>query len=998
MARSFACNPALLRIAFPGKLKLIAMIGLAILICEVPFALRPMPVSAQAANQTQTEKDRVMEEARKLDAEIRRLYRADKEEEARPLAERLLAIREQALGPDHPDVAESLGILAVLYRSLGEYAKAEPLLRRALAMTEKRQGPEHSDVARPLNSLGGLYAESGQYAKAEPFFLRALAIREKTLAPDDPTLADTINNLALFYNDKGDYLKAELFSERGLALLEKTAGPEHPKVANALTNFAILYHRKGDFVRAESLHLRALAIREKAFGREHSEVAASLNNLAAVYRNKEEYIKAELHYQRALAIWEKLRGPDHPELANAVLNLAVIYDLRGDFARAETFYQRALAIWEKTLGPEHLKVAEALGNYANLLNKKADYAKAEALYQRALAIREKIQGAEHPDLPETLNNLAILHNTKGNLAEAIAYQSRAVAVSELNVALNIAAGSERQKLAYLTKLTLESNHAISLHLQSAPNDAATRDLALKLILLRKGRALDAMTDSLSTLRRHATPQSRALFNQLEEANTQLARLVFGGPGRNSPEEHRKQIKLSTERKEKLEDDIGRQSSEFKSQAQPVTPASVQAAIPPGAALVEFISYRPFNTKYRKAEDALRQPRYAAYVLRRQGEVRWVELGEAKAINQAVDELRQALRKLNAERLPAVPEKEVKRLARAVDEAVMRPVRKLLGDARQVLISPDGDLNLIPFAALVDEAGRYLAEAYSLSYLTSGRDLLRLQVARESKSNPLVVADPVYGEKSSAKATAEQSSRSDDPLAKINFNPLLTGPEADAIKRLMPDAKVLTREKATEAAVKQVHAPRILHIATHGFFLQSPDAVDAGGGNTRGISLLGLPPTRSVAGGDAIAGQIENPLLRAGLALAGANKRQDADDDGILTALEVAGLDLWGTKLVVLSACDTGVGEVKNGEGVYGMRRALVLAGAESQVVSLWKVDDAATKDLMVAYYKELMKGTGRAEALRKVQQAMLGDPKRRHPYYWASFIHSGEWANLAGQR
>jgi CHAT domain-containing protein len=399
-------------------------------------------------------------------------------------------------------------------------------------------------------------------------------------------------------------------------------------------------------------------------------------------------------------------------------------------------------------------------------------------------------------------------------------------------------------------------------------------------------------------------------------------------------------------------------------------------------LVEFAVYRPFNAKYARPNEQFGSPRYIAYVLRQKGEIQWAELGEAAVIDKSVEDLRKALGEVDEKtKAPKAPEKKIKPLARALDEKVMRQIRKLLGETRQVFISPDGKLSLVPFAALVDENNRYLAERYSINYLTSGRDLLRLQVARESKSAPLVVGDPTYGDP--------------DPQAKMHFRYLHTAAELEGIKKVVPEALVLDKKNATEAALKKAHAPRFLHIATHGFFLPNGDSSPA---NSRSFSLLGLPPTRAGAGSDVVVGDIQNPLLLSGLALAGANRRQSGEDDGIMTALEVAGLDLWGTRLVVLSACDTGVGEVKNGEGVYGLRRALVLAGAESQVVSLWKVNDTVTKDLMVAYYKELARNVGRAEALRRVQRRMLLDPKRRHPYYWAGFIHSGEWANLNGRR
>jgi len=235
-------------------------------------------------------------------------------------------------------------------------------------------------------------------------------------------------------------------------------------------------------------------------------------------------------------------------------------------------------------------------------------------------------------------------------------------------------------------------------------------------------------------------------------------------------------------------------------------------------------------------------------------------------------------------------------------------------------------------------------------------------------------------------TKRQSVTTGSDLSSVYFAPLSgTAQEARSIKSLFADARVLTGTQATKSSLKQVAAPRIMHIATHGFFLTDAPASSssASGESTRAISA---------------SAKIENPLLRSGLALAGANLRQSSDDDGILTALEASGLNLWGTKLVTLSACDTGVGEVKNGEGVYGLRRAFVLAGTETLVMSLWPVSDYVTRELMTAYYQGLKQGQGRGEALRQVQLSLLKRQGREHPFYWASFIQSGEWANLDGKR
>ncbi|HXU08974.1 MAG TPA: CHAT domain-containing protein, partial [Blastocatellia bacterium] len=368
-----------------------------------------------------------------------------------------------------------------------------------------------------------------------------------------------------------------------------------------------------------------------------------------------------------------------------------------------------------------------------------------------------------------------------------------------------------------------------------------------------------------------------------------------------------------------------------------------------------------------------------------GAPRWVDIGPAAQINDALNNWRKALRD------PA--RTNVNRLARVLGKRLMQPVLASIGSAQHLLISPDGPLNLVPFAALVDERDNYLVERYNISYLTSGRDLLRLQIPRDNKNASVVVADPAFGQPALAASrgslATSRVSNSAGP-ARLDYSQIFFGPlpgvtaEVRALRTILPKATFLTGEQATKSAVRSLSGPTTLHIATHGFFLQEVGDNSEKPGMRTEATRIG----RWVA-------RVDNPLLRSGLALAGAN---NAGEDGVLTALEAAGLDLWGTRLVVLSACDTGIGEVKNGDGVYGLRRALVLAGAESQVMSLWPVSDRSTAQLMTGYYKSLTAGKGRGEALRQVQLQMLRETTHRHPYYWASFIQSGEWANLQGIR
>ncbi len=438
--------------------------------------------------------------------------------------------------------------------------------------------------------------------------------------------------------------------------------------------------------------------------------------------------------------------------------------------------------------------------------------------------------------------------------------------------------------------------------------------------------------------------------------------------------------------EALENQLFRQNETLKTRVEPASISSIQALIPNNrAALIELVKYRPYNLKETWGKQ-LQAPHYAAYILKAQGEVQWVNLGVAEPIDQAVAKFRQALK---------ADTSNIKPIARKLDQQLMQPIRAKLGNTNQLLLSPDSQLNLIPFAALVDENNQYLVENYDITYLSSGRDLLRLQPTtvntKRKLQPPLIIANPDYqnpGEPVKTEiATKNRSSRD----LKLKFGPLPgTQQEATQLKNLLPNATLLTEAQATENALKQVKSPQILHIATHGFFLDvdleaalNPNALQ----DRAGISVISSPSARPQNQKKSN----ENPLLRSGLALAGANPRRSGNEDGIFTALEATGLNLRGTQLVVLSACETGLGDVANGEGVYGLRRAFVMAGAESQVLSLWKVDDVGTKDLMVNYYQRLLKNDGRGEALRHSQLDMLNSSQYQHPYYWAAFIPSGNW-------
>lgn len=885
-----------------------------------------------------SDKDRALVEVELLNAEINMLRTKSNYKEAITLTEKVLAIREKLFGPEHALVARSLTNLGDLYKEVNDYEKAEHYLLRGLKMNEKLPDFEADERGWPYIRLSSFYSGMGYYAKAIPLMQYAFKIRQESSTVYPTTVALILGEMHKMW---------------------------------------------GDYERAESYYLDALAVIEKDPSYDKGKIAMFLLDLGSLYGTTRQYEKAEQALLRAHKLFEVPHALENPDTALADLNLGFVYESKGDYDKAEQIYLHSLEISEK-FGSTRFVL---LNNLGNTYRAKKDFGKAKEFYQRVTARIEKQRGpnSTSTDYLIALQGLAELHRAQGELKQAVNVLSRALNNCENHLARNIVNGSERQKLLSLDRCSNLSSLALTLHTQSFPNNDESLHLAFTSLLRQKGRVLDTVFDNVAALRRRASAEDEVLLKSFVEARTQLANWALRGVSQTNPSDYQLRLKQLEDQFEKIEAEVGAHSEGFRDSSRLVTLEDLKAAIPDQATLIEIARYSPVSVTTGKQEEA----RYAAYMLNAGSAPKWVDLGEATTVDKAIDKWRRALQDRRRS--------DVKALARAVDEKVMRPIRRHLGETTKLFISPDGLLNLTPFAALVDERGDYLVNRYSFTYLTSGRDLLRLGINHKGGDEIVVVADPHFGERSEVMAAADrdikampgtgqiagQSSRPSFLLAEAFFQGLPgTAGEARLLKTLLPPARVLTRAQATETAVKQFSRPRIMHIATHGFFLQYANA-------QTGDSVRAL---RNNGSGD------ENPYLRSGLALADVNLHKSGNDDGILTALEAAGLDLWGTKLVVLSACNTGVGDVRNGDGVYGLRRALVLAGSESQVMSLWKVSDQGTKELMVEYYKRLLGGEGRGEGLRQVQLRMLKNPKRSHPFYWASFIQSGEWANLDGKR
>ncbi|WP_363268433.1 tetratricopeptide repeat-containing protein [Okeania sp. SIO2B3] len=473
--------------------------------------------------------------------------------------------------------------------------------------------------------------------------------------------------MALLYRDQGRYTEAEPLYKNSLAIREKVLGVDHPSVAESLNNLADIYSHQGRYSEAEPLLQRSLAIDEKALGAENPSIAISLNNLGTFYHKQGRYSEAEPLYQRSLAILEKAWGADHPSVATSLNNLAEInYDQRRH-SEAESFYQRSLAITEKALGADHPAVATTLNNLGVFYCGQEKYSEAKLLLQRALAIREKALGADHPDVATSLHSLALFYQAQGNTTDAIDFHHRGMEVEETTLTTFLATGSESQKQASAIALSNSTNRTISLHLQNAPTNPEAVSLALTTILRRKARILDSITDSLQIIRDNLTPENKKLLSDLAATRAQLAALIYNRPAKadycqvpprflgkivelykrsNKPknlplEQYRQQVANLKGKAEKLEADLSRASAAFGKTSQPVTIEIVQQLIPPDAALLEIMQYKPDNAK-AKSSERFGQPHYAAYILHSTGAPQWLDLGVAEPIHKAVAEFRYRL--------------------------------------------------------------------------------------------------------------------------------------------------------------------------------------------------------------------------------------------------------------------------------------------------------------------------------------------------------------------
>jgi len=1024
---------------------------------------------------------------------------------AETLQKQALAIYKETLGEKHPQYAGSLTGLALIDISVANYAPAEALLKQAMAIDREALGEKHPRYISDVNNLAGLYETMGNYAAAEPMYKQAAEIRKEVLGENHPDYARSLNNLAGLYKDMGNYAQAEPLLKQALAIYKEVFGKNNIDYGHSLFNLAALYERMGDDAKAESLYKQAGEIYKAVLGEQHPDYALCLNSLGNLYWNMGDRQQAEPLYKQALAIRKKVLGEKHPEYAASLDNLASMYEKTGDYAQAEPLFKQAVAIDKEALGEKNPAYATELNNLAALYMIVGNYAGAEPLYQQAMAIFKEVQGEYNPDYATSVNNLALLYDRMGNWAQAERLSHEGLQISLRNLELAAAVQSERQQL----RMADSTRAFFNMYLAEAQASGAPADRAYAEVLGWKGSVSSRQLVMRQLRTGQQDPKVAELYDQLAETARQLDSLSRAVPKPDQAKQHAEQLLQLSDTVESLQQKLATASSNLESMQQRCTPADLQKALPADTVLVDFLEHWDYKRPSPKGKPPEFEPKLAAFVVCANQPLQWIDLGPTEPINAAVDHWRQSY--------SAADGAELRHL-------VWQPLDAKIGDAKTVLISPDGSLDRFPFAALPGKnEGTYLIEDVALATVPIPRLLPKMlaEAAKAPSAKPslLTVGDVDFKAPLQSTAPTEQlaaapvNANSANLLASLNrgavgwqFGPLEgTRVEISAINdsfgHRFPDSqrKSLAKDGASKQAVCEAMPHyNYLHLATHGFFappmvagagvnleavekklvitkifpggaadhdgrLKAGDevlAVASGDGDwmstegktvadtvgvTRGpVGTKVRIRVKPAAGGEAIEYVLTrqpfmvatptngmaypgldaqaqfagaHPDLLVGLALAGANQRAEpGQEDGILTALEVESLDLRKVNLVVLSACETGLGQTATGEGVLGLQRAFQMAGARTTATSLWSVDDNATQTLMVEFYKRLWDKDyplGKLEALRQAQLAMLHsyDPhsgkianrgleldeaptsttERLSPRYWAAFELSGDW-------
>ncbi len=942
--------------------------------------------------------------------------------------QRSLAAKRIVAKTQQIDVSMTADMLGYTLTELGDFATAQKLLDEAFGIRNKRQPPNVAEVTLSQTHLGYLAFKRGNYVLSLQYLYAALGAQSqpKNLEACKGIMPDTVSKVGRVCWEMGQYTEAHVAFESSLGLQTVLNGAESAGAASEMLNLGGVLMEIGDLEHAKDYFEKALAIQLKTVGEKNPDTAATRNNLAMVLMKQDKPAEAKEQLEKSLRIRRQLYGDKNSALGISIRNLGWWYQETSDWKTAAKIFDQALAT-EQLDKNDHVGTGAALYSCATAAFAQHDYQKARGQYLQANQVFSNIFSFEHPMTKASLYSVALCDIVTGNWKEAAKELENGRRQSRQYVQKVLPGFTETQQLNFL-----EGSDAIEFHgcltaALSRTGDPLYRNLSAGWVLNGKAMARQMLAErAILTRIMSSDKDSKAKFDQLTQLRQQLASLNMAAVDPSQADARKKEIAELQKREETLARDLdvanrlllgdqamkaGQKLPQYQNVW--IELDAVRAAVPADSVLIEFARFRWLDFTSVDRKKAWLPAHYAAWIIppAGAGNVQLIDLGDAETIDAKVAAVRNEIQDSTnkVQKLgEAAAEAELRKPLDALAKLILAPLTPHFGDAKRLLLSPDASLWLVPWAALPVDEKTYAIERWQISYLATGRNLAKVAAIDKLKfetTAPMVFADPDYNLQRTAVAAAKPTANALPNMAGtrsgfsgvLDIVPRLPGTAAEA-KAILPNLKTLTKveptlltnQRATETAFQAVKHPKTLVLSTHGFFLPDQEL------KNDGSDMNGAAGKTAVIAKDGKT--LENPLLRCGLLLAGCNSKSTAgdasQDDGILTGLEIVGADLHGTDLVVLSACETGLGTVRNGEGVAGLRQAFQLAGARFVVATLWQIPDQATAQLMNDFFAGLAANKTKSAALRDAQLARIAARRDKygaaHPLFWAAFTLTGQ--------
>jgi CHAT domain-containing protein/Tfp pilus assembly protein PilF len=831
-----------------------------------------------------------------------------------------------------------LDIAEALYGNR-RFKEAEPIFLSAKLSYETEGITDNINYSKVHADLGLLYATMGRYNTAEFYSSEALSLREQTLGRNSKAGASSLNNMAVLYQETARFNESEKYFEEALQVVKDQLGAESQEYSTVLNNQAILFSEIGRIDQAVAKLNTAIAILEKLNKKGQRDQVGLQSNLALLYQQTGKFKEAETVYLKL----EKDLGSKNPYYAGVLNNLALLYIQMNQLDKVEGYLNKARDIYKERFGNENPNYAKVLNDLGNFYRMQGKFTEAEQNLTEALRIRGTALDTNHPDYVKSQEDLAILYWKKGDLAKADANYTIAMDKSLDFINRYFPPMSEAEKTKYWDVLQPRFQRYYNYCLEASASNAAIISTMYDYQVATKGLLLNSTNKIKKAILGSSNNELIKDYVAWLDKKETLARLYS-----LSKEELKEQkIDLATLEKEAndMERSLSQQSGDFSKgySAEKISLAQVAGSLTDQEAILQIIRIRTFD------KDFTADSKYAVLVITKGATVpKLVILDNGNQLETRYAKFyRNSIQQKSADTY-------------AYDQYWAR-IDPALAGKKTIYISTDGVYSQLSLNTLKKTGGDYLLNKYDLIMVGNSKDVLELKSRKPSttKKNAFLLGFPDYG---------------GDAVAALPGTKL----EIDNIGKILKTGGYQTtpyaQKAATEAVIKSLKGPSIVHIATHGYF--QPDVEQ---------SAAGIHQENAK----------DNPLLRSGLILAGASPtlkgealpNLESNDNGVLTAYEAMNLSLDGTDLIVLSACETGLGDVRAGEGVYGLQRAFLVAGAKAMVMSLWKVDDAATQALMTNFYTNLAKGGNKAKAFKAAQLQLM--TKYKDPYYWGAFVMVG---------